>query len=137
MKTYKKITMAVLALAVLGIVGAVMADYYVFTPITDVAITSPSNNTIVFAGKTYTDFFACTTSVDKDCNDYGEKYYDRLPPMVYPSDEKRIFSDLMFSGSCTLAFNPLVCRGLHWTKLILNASPSVKLTVNSMSTGYW
>lgn len=68
MKAYKKLIIAISILITLGIVSTVIAAYTTHTAITDVTITSPSDNTIVFAGKTYTDFFACTTSTDNDCN---------------------------------------------------------------------
>ncbi len=51
MKTHKKLIIAISLLLVFGAVGTVIAAFTVWTPITDVTITSPENNSTVHIGK--------------------------------------------------------------------------------------
>jgi hypothetical protein len=68
MKKRKMQIFAVFALVALLGIGSAIAAYTVWTEITDVTITSPSDGSTVYVGVTYEDLFACTTSTDIDCN---------------------------------------------------------------------
>ncbi len=66
MKTHRKLKLAIAIFVVLCIGGAVMAAYTVWTPITNVTITSHSDYDPVHVGQEYT--LTCTQSTDVDCH---------------------------------------------------------------------
>ena len=78
MKKLKIHIFAVFALIFLIGIGTAIAAYTVWRPITDVTITLPSDGTTVYIGVTYTDFFACTTSTDTDCEDGVRRVSDTV-----------------------------------------------------------